>query len=152
MYRSNSKYNKLAEMIEERGDQSLGLPLFEQTTTYKNLPKWIADGSGVKAEVYERIKKHISTTADLILVMEALLTNGGNATDYEIEQLTGLPINVITARRNDWMELGVVSSKVDWQNSTDEKKVPIKRKGKSNIKVTVWFVDFKKLQELLYYN
>ena len=62
------------------------------------MPNWIWDASGVKAEVYNKLKKHFSNSR--IKVIEAMLKLGGAATDEEISNLSGLKVSSVNGRRN----------------------------------------------------
>ena len=136
MYQRNPEY---IDRIERFG-QTAGLPLFEQQPQRKPIPQWLWNGNGLSAEAHKRIKNSVTQNQNLLKVLEAILTLGGSATDREIQELTGLEINIITARRNDLKKLG-------WVTSYPDKKKKDPETGANN---TLWFADFNKIYNTIY--
>jgi hypothetical protein len=127
---------KLAERIERFGD-TVDLPLFDQPKTAgsnKNYPKWLCTGTSVKADVWDKIKGSERLNDDAWTILSTMITHGGRMTDNEIEEATGMRINIITGRRNNLIEAGLVTGFPD-----------ITKKGKSGKPNKIWHVNFKNL-------
>ena len=134
---------KLEERIERFG-QTVDLPLFDQpkrTTTAgssKNYPTWLCTGTSVKAGVWDKIKSSEKLNEDAWTILNAMINLGGKLTDNEIEETTGLRINIITGRRNDLVEAGLVTGFPH-----------ITKRGKSGKPNKIWHVNYKNLETRL---
>lgn len=134
------KPNPLKENLINKYGQTFGLPLFEDKAQYKasptqrNLPNWIWDASGVKAEVYNKLKGHLAESR--LKVIMAMLKLGGAATDEEIHEQSGLRLSSVNARRNELITLGVIYS-FNY----------VKKLGSSGVPNTVWHLNLNKLHE-----
>ena len=127
---------RLEERIERFG-QTVDLPLFEQAHTAgsrKDYPKWLCTGTSVKAEAWKKIKDSEKLNSDAWEILEVMILHGGHLTDNEIEEYTGMRINIITGRRNDLIEAGLVTG---FPETT--------KKGRSGRPNKIWHVDFKNL-------
>lgn len=132
MFKNNPE---LEDRINRFG-QTTDLPLFAlENKSVKNIPAWIWDGSGIKAEVYERIKNSRKTNTDALKVLSEIIKKGGKATDHEVKKATGLDLHIVSARRNDLKKLG-------WVTSYGKKKM-----GPHGSPNTVWEVNYTKLFE-----
>lgn len=129
--KKNAKY---IDRINRHG-QTTDLPLFNQTNAAKrDYPKWLCTGSSVKAEVWGKIKGTEKLNEDAWTILNAMINQGGHLTDNEIEEATGLRINIVTGRRNDLCEAGLVTG------------FPPKTKtGESGRPNKIWHVNYKNL-------
>lgn len=154
---SKYKFNPLLEEQIMRRGVTVGLPLFEQPKDTadqdtRHLPHWVWDGSGIKAEIYNKLKHCRKWKQNQLEVMQAMITLGGSATDNELKEVTELEINIVTARRNDLVQLGLVTSFPDNakpKKSNGEPQVK-KKLGPHGVANTLWFVNFKNLYNRLF--
>lgn len=147
MYKPNSIKE---ELINEFG-AGYGTPLFSQQkdvpVPHKHLPDWICDASGIKAEIYNKLKDKFAD--DSLHYLNAIINLGGNATDHEVKSFfsdeTKWPLAIVSARRN-YFKNGPFYIITTYPDKSGK---PISRVGPMNKPNTVWFVDFKKLYMLL---
>ncbi len=153
--------NKAKEGWIERCGVTVGLPLFESAKyagkraeskviseshldklSVISIPDWIWSGSGIKAEVYHKMKNKFAE--DSLLYLIAILQLGGKATDHQVKDYFNdagqWPLHIVSARRNYFCcgENPVITSYPG--------KTVIGPKGKPN---TVWFVNFKNLHKII---
>lgn len=133
------KLNEKKRDLIERFGQTAGLPLFDEPAmaikkNIGNYPTWLCTGTSVKAEVWDKIKDSEKLNENAWIVLNAMINHGGHLTDNEIEEVTGLRINIITARRNNLIEVGLVTGFPDITK--------IAKSGKPN---KIWHVNFKNL-------
>jgi hypothetical protein len=125
-----------AERINRFGE-TIDLPLFSQNNKpVYNLPSWIWNGCDIKSEVYRSIKNHMSESR--LKVLQGFISLGGKATDNEVYRKTGIAVHLVCARRNELIKLGII------QSFPGQKKT-----GPDGAPNTIWFVNFKKLRELI---
>lgn len=131
------------QMVMELG-VTAGLPLFNDVplkASTKRLPDWIWDGTGIKARVFDELKKKFQQ--DSFEYLAAVIELGGSATDHEVKDYFNDPdkwgLHIVSARRNYWCGAPryVVQS-----YPGREKPGP---KGKLN---TIWYINFLQLKEL----
>jgi len=128
---------KKEEFVKKYG-QTAGLPLFDQIRSrIGHWPDWLWDGSEVKSEAYEIMKAKFNVGK--VIYLQTSIKLGGKATDNEIKANSVLEINIITARRKNLQHEGVVSS---FDGA--------KKNGPFGISNTIWFLNYKALQEILY--
>lgn len=147
------KRNILKEEYIERCGVTAGLPLFESAkdchteqsrsmTADVRLPDWIWTGSGIKAEVYHKMKNKFAE--DSLIYLRALIQLGGKATDHEVKEFFNdaekWPLHIVSARRNYFTGDPYYAIK-SYPNKT-----VIGPKGKPN---TIWFLDFTRLYKLI---
>ena len=133
------KYNEhKAERIMKFG-VTVDLPLFNQSES--NHPNWLWNGTGIKADVYNKMKNKFAE--DSLLYLSALIALGGNATDHEVKEYFNdpekWPLHIVSARRNYFIKnpFYLVQS-----FPGKEKLGP---KGKPN---TIWFINYQNLFKL----
>lgn len=127
------KINEKKRDLINRHGETFGLPLFDKSAS-GYYPNWLCTGSSVKAEVWSKIKNTERLNEDAWKILNTMINRGGHLTDNEIEEATGFRINIITGRRNDLCEAGLVTG------------LPPKTKtGKSGRPNKVWHVNYKNL-------
>lgn len=101
-----ARYRKNATLRDiVRSHPTSGLPLWRDAVA-GNAPRSVATGSDASAESYHtRLERGLNWGQARVL--EAFL-KFGPATDRQIMKETGLAINVITGRRNELMDLGLI--------------------------------------------
>lgn len=143
------------EMIQRLGITA-GLPLFNQEPDNKSslppacrqarlgkglrdgLPNWLWSGSGIKAEIYNKLKDKFAE--DSLEYLNALINLGGRATDHEVKEYFNdndkWPLHIVSARRNYFTKAPfyIITS-----FPGQEKQGP---KGRPN---TIWFINYKNL-------
>lgn len=106
-----------------------------RTRTQPSLP-WQGTGQASAQSSFEGAQRAAESATAMCAVLRRYLRDAGErgATDAEIEVALGWPPNIVTARRNDLVELGQVV--VAWPASRrpSVKHAP----GKKPIRVTVW--------------
>ncbi len=149
------KRNISKEEYLERCGVTAGLPLFESAkdchtehsrsmTDNFRLPDWIWTGTGIKAEVYHKMKDKFAE--DSLLYLRAIIQLGGKATDHEVKEFFNdpekWPLHIVSARRNYF-----TGDPRHLIKSFPNKTVmgPL---GKPN---TIWYVDFTRLYQLINY-
>lgn len=148
------KRNISKEEYLERCGVTAGLPLFESAKTEilplskgedrggVRLPDWIWTGTGIKAEVYHKMKDKFAE--DSLLYLRAIIQLGGKATDHEVKEFFNdpekWPLHIVSARRNYF-----TGDPRHLIKSFPNKTVmgPL---GKPN---TIWYVDFTRLYQLI---
>lgn len=136
------KVNEKKKRLIKKYGITAGLPLFDSVLPSSNLPDWIWNGTEMKAEVYEKLSEHYKVKG-MMEYIETVIKLGGNATDNEVEASSNLRPNIITARRNNLMEHGIVRT---FKNGEET----LCRMGPYGVKNTIWFLNFKALQEVLF--
>ncbi len=97
--------NKLVGEILAR-DNTAGLPLWDHAVA-ATAPRKVPTGDGTRNASYAKtIEEGITESQQEVL--NALRTLG-SASDRDVRQFTGLDINIVTARRNDLVDLGLVT-------------------------------------------
>lgn len=150
------KRNIAKEEYLERCGITAGLPLFESAKDCSSpsplpkgrieegfkIPDWIWTGSGIKAEVYHKMKNKFAE--DSLLYLRAIIQLGGRATDHEVKEFFNdvekWPLHIVSARRNYF------TGDPRYIITSYPNKTVIGPKGKPN---TLWFVDFTQLYKLI---
>jgi len=141
-----------------------GLPLFNQkddpkksgratrlssSKSCRDLPDWICDASGIKAEIYNKMKNKFA--ADSLEYLNAVLNLSGSATDHEVKEYFGdddrWPLHIVSARRN-YFKNDPFYIIVTYPDKNNPGK-PVSKPGPQGKPNTVWYVDFKRLFTLL---
>lgn len=138
----------------ERCGVTAGLPLFESAKVNVpekkeiksldefRLPDWIWTGSGIKAEVYHKMKDKFAE--DSLLYLRAIIQLGGKATDHEVKEFFNdpekWPLHIVSARRNYF------TGEPRHLIKSFPNKTLLGPMGKPN---TIWYVDFTRLYQLV---
>ncbi len=131
------KPNPLIVRRVEKFGETVDLPLFDGIDArFQNIPKWIWDGSRIKAEAYNQMKEKLSES--ILKVLIAFINQGGKASDNDICKATNIPVHIVSARRNDLQEIGLIYS------HGEKKKL-----GPYSKPNTLWSVNFKSLHDFL---
>ncbi len=139
MYRVN------ADKIEriQRFGITADLPLFNQPQDVPTIqhPNWLWSGTGLKADIYNKLKEKFAE--DSFLYLNALIILGGKATDHQVKEYFSdpekWPLHIVSARRNYF-------TKAPWYlvKSYPGQEI-IGPSGRPN---TVWSIDYKNLFQL----
>ncbi len=149
------KRNIAKEEYLERCGVTAGLPLFESAKIEVPLlakereqkgevalPDWIWSGSGIKSEIYHKMKNKFAE--DSLLYLRAIIQLGGCASDHQVKEFFNdvekWPLHIVSARRNYFTGHPYYTIK-SYPNKTI-----IGPKGKPN---TIWFLDFTQLHKLI---
>lgn len=150
------KPNIAKEEWLDRCGVTAGLPLFESVKTPPQssplikgediggvrIPDWIWTGSGIKAEVYNKMKDKFAE--DSLLYLRAIIQLGGKATDHEVKDFFNDPdkwtVAIISARRNYFTgdPFYVIKSFPNY-----------KKMGPKKVPNVIWCVDFTRLYSLM---
>lgn len=151
------KRNIAKEEWLERCGITAGLPLFESAKETSPsiplltkergrgevaMPDWIWTGSGIKAEVYNKMQNKFAE--DSLIYLRAIIQMGGKATDHEIKDFFNdpdkWPLHIVSARRNYFTgEPYHVIKGYPGYKKMGPKKVPN----------AIWCVDFSQLYKLI---
>lgn len=130
--------NKAKERIIKKYGETAGLPLFNQIDDVDEnnmpiirIPDWVYSGTGNKSKIYHELKD--TWHENRIKVLDALIELGGAATDNEVKERSKLEVNIVTGRRYDLVQLGLVFA-------YGKKKI-----GPHGAANTVWCVNFSKV-------
>jgi hypothetical protein len=147
------KPNLLKEELIGLHGAGYGTPLFSQQkelpAAHKLLPDWICDASGIKAEIYNKMKNKFAE--DSLEYLNAVLNLGGSATDHDVKSYFDnedkWPLHIVSARRN-YFKNDPFYIIVTYPDKNNPGK-PVSKPGPQGKPNTVWYVDFKRLFTLL---
>lgn len=99
---------------------------------------WQGRSPAAAQSSYEGAQQAAKSSAAMCTVLLRYLRDAGprGRTDAETEIELGWPANVVTARRNELLERGLVA--VAWPESRRPSVKPPRRAGSKPIRVTVW--------------
>jgi len=132
-----SKNKKKEKFLNKHGNTA-GLPLFDQNNPALNWPDWIWNGNDVKAEAYELMQEKFKNIG-MLEYIRTMIKLGGAATDNEVKANSDLEINIITARRKNGQEQGLVKS------FNGSKKI-----GPFGVSNKIWYLNYKGLHTIMY--
>ncbi|HEX3075141.1 MAG TPA: hypothetical protein VHP30_16115 [Ignavibacteriales bacterium] len=95
-------------------------------------PDWIWDGSRIKRDALIRLHNHLAETQ--VKYLNALILLGGAGADYEVSQKAGMPVHLISARRNELKHKGIIIK--------GEKIL-----GPHGAANTVWHINYNRLKQ-----
>ena len=122
---------------------TVDLPLFNQPQEVPAIqhPSWLWAGTGIKADIYNKLKDKFAD--DSFQYLQALINLGGQATDNQVKEYFNdsetWPLHIVSARRNYFTKAPF------YLVTSYPGKVVMGPKGRPN---TIWFINYKNLYQL----
>ncbi|MBI1936690.1 MAG: hypothetical protein HYS25_01055 [Ignavibacteriales bacterium] len=120
------------------------LPLWNQEPSFPKVqqPDWLWSGTGIKAELYNKLKDKFAE--DSFEYLNALIILGGKATDHEVKEHFNdnekWALHIVSARRNYF------TKEPFYLVTSYPGQEVIGPKGRQN---TIWFLNYKNLFKLI---
>jgi len=103
-------------------------------TRPEEVPGWAWDGFRMREDLKEALTGKLAETQ--MRYLTAVFTLGGAGTDYEVSLQSGMPVHLISARRNELKNRGLILS-ANWE----------KKQGPYGSLNTIWHIDFNRLKQ-----
>lgn len=127
-WRTNQRKKELINKFGETVD----MPLFSgHRHGTASMPTYIFDGSKLKAEVYEKIKMHLS---EMRFAVFCAIGELGKCTDHQIANRLQIELHRVVGRRHELQELGLIQYAGETTGPYDVKNIlwTLNRKGIEN--------------------